>query len=532
MMNTILLAILAACILMPYLHDYFRIYRTNKRALKFFKNHEYEKAQSLFLKVSRFRPWLPRKLFGSLSYFIFMEILHFKPWLSRYIYDISAHYYLGMIYQSNKQYAQAIEQFQASLKGLEDLNIARTENRQDLEAYIHLYLVNCYEEIGDDEQADRELQLTVIDCEEEPTGKPSFLVRGRLLRREGKFLQAAQLYDRILSEFPDFTPEERMKILISGTLCYFNCGRQADCQRVAEQAIALRADPKQTGVAYRMAGIAAGNLGQYDTAEDYQRHAYQLALEQRDNAGAVGSLVMISSLLRRRGEVTRALKTLDEATPLTTKSDSKRNVFFGRYDCLFTLGQFDAARDVLQQARIAEESFNRHSQRRLDGIQQLAFALLEGHAGNIDDARTAIDTARVLFARDEKMTTWCRAYAAWIYAMAGETATAQNEIAELEAVLPTLSQQPDTRVLCLDYLGRTTCILGNYERAIVLLTQLLDEHPDPIDYPEIWYYLGECHRLRGDQCTARAAYQQSVNRGFGIHFEKLATERLAEMSEP
>lgn len=110
----------------------------------------------------------------------------------------------------------------------------------------------------------------------------------------------------------------------------------------------------------------------------------------------------------------------------------------------------------------------------------------------------------------------------------GELAYVSQNLANVQsavAVAKTQKQTPEQRLANGELLYR----MGDYDRATVVLSEILEEFPDTPSYPDALWLLGETYYARRDYLAARRDYNLLVNRGSEPRFQAYFGRALARL---
>jgi len=499
------LLLLGAAVMLYFLAttflDWHAIHRPLGQAQELIRSRDFSGALTILERVARARPWTtPAALHG-------------------------VYYPLGAIYALQGQHERAVEQF---LKLLELGGKYRVLVPPATVAEAKAQIAACYDALGQAEAASEMRRQALASFGNNLTDPMHLFVRGRLLKAEWRYREAADCFAGALELSRYREPAIRLEMSLEAALASYECGRTEDILRFAREGLALEPPSTLTRDCAALAGIAARLLRRPEEAVAYHRQAYELAMARQDLPQAIDSLVMIATVDCFEGRIEAALAQLRDAGTLSDDSEAQRSVEAGRLDCYVESGRLDEARASLQRLYSLPYLYVLALPELLRGVHGCILARLEIIAGNLDQARAVLDPAQVILRRHEKLGLSCRHLSAWLAALAGERDRALAEIAALEALLPALEDNWETGPSCCSDLGKACCHLGEYDRAIALLQRWPEEREHPINLPERWYYLGECYRAQGNLPAAREWYTKAAQTGFETGYTRLAAERLNE----
>ncbi|MHB9105966.1 MAG: tetratricopeptide repeat protein [Armatimonadota bacterium] len=497
------LLLLGAAVLLYFLAtsflDWHAIHRPLGQAQELIRSRDFSGALSILERVARARPWsTPAAL-----------------------HDV--YYPLGAIYALQGQHERAIEQFLKLLNLGEKYGVLVPPATV---AEAKGQIAASYDALGQAEAASEMRRQALASFGNNLTDPVHLFVRGRLLKAEWRYREAADCFAGALELSRYREPAGRLEMSLEAALASYECGRTEDTLRFAREGLALGLPSTLTRDCAALAGIAARLLRRPEESVAYHRQAYELAMARQDLPQAVNSLVMIATVDCFEGRIEAALAQLRDAGTLSDDTEAQRWVEAGWLDCYVKSGRLDEARASLQRLHSLPYLYVLELPELLRGLHGCILARLEIMAGNLDQARAALDPAEVILRRHEKQTLSCRPLSAWLHALAGERDRALAEVSALEELLPTLENDWETCPSCCSDLGKACCHLGEYDRAVALLQRWPEEREQPVNLPERWYYLGECYHGLGNPAVAREMYARAAGVGFETHYTRLAAERL------
>jgi len=409
-------------------------------------------------------------------------------------------YLLGVYYFQEGRHADAAAQFKRIL--------AHSIN-SPMEADIRRRLSDSLAGMGDEFGAAAEAS-TASSLAQEGDDARSLITRAGLLKRQHRYDEAYDVYVTALTRSSD--PETLAEIRVGMCLAAFEAGRSADCLMAAEAAIEGGATGTHLKSAYGMAGVASSNLGQFDKAEEYTLKAYQLARDVGDTTDAARKLSYLGNLQMRVGRVRQAIATIDQSS---SEFGPTRMAMIGKSEALQVLGLYDEAlRAMLESDKIKEPGTNIvHHQRRQHAVSLLGASRIYVELKRLDEAWSALQEAKTIFAGDDKLSLWCDAGAARILALMGQTTQARETITRIETIMPRFADDRVTMLTCRSALAITAFELADYEASVSQFESYLQCDPDICWRPRGLYYIGESHLRLGDIAKAREAFlsAESIN---------------------
>jgi tetratricopeptide (TPR) repeat protein len=433
---------------------------------------------------------------------------------------------LVAIYLTQGRHAEAAAHCRAELASL--AKAWHVLDTPALEADIRRRLADCLEALGQKSEAEDERRRAEECVDRAPEDPLRYLTLGTLLEREHRYAEACTAFEQALSLTPETNHPVRIECMIHLVLACFNAGRPAECLHWAEEAIVLGAQGRHLRCAHRMAGVACGNLGRLDEAEDHIRRAYDVA-DAGGDRGVMGEiLVSLADIQRRRGKLVEA-----NAAAIKAGSGDPKAVRMSLAVQCYVLkewGRFEEALEMLRRhGEVTTYAIPAH-ERRLRAVCALDRSRIETECGRTDDAWVHVQQAVSELGNDAKLGLNCEAALAWILAASGQADESRRIAAEVEARLLDFAHDPSTCRAVLYDLGMAACTLGDHEQGEDYWSRYLDLSPDPVYCPTALYFRGECLRHLGDSTDAEADFREAIAMDIDTHHTRLARSRLRELS--
>lgn len=430
------------------------------------------------------------------------------------------------VYSIRGDHAQAVTHCRAQLACLTKL--PDPQALHSLEGDIRRRLADCLEALGQVAEANEERALATAAIERAPADTLSLITQGIQLHETKRHQEAYAAFQQALNSIGESNIPVRIECLIHMVLSAYDSGRPSDCLRCAKEAITLGVAGKQLYIAYKMAGIASGNLSRLDDAEDYTRRAYEAATADNRMSEASEVLGLLADYLRRRGKLAEARETGIKIAALKPKSE--RILFSLQSLILKEEGRYDDALAALVRAQeagpFAIPSFERRSQ----AVIALSASRIEVERGRGDEAWQHIQKALNEFKDDAKLGLNCDAVLTWVLAVRGLSDESQHLAVQVNPRLAAFEGDPSTCRSVLYDLGMAACVRGDHAAGIECWNRYCTLNPDPVYQPTAYYYRGECHREIGQLSEAEANYRAAVNMNLETHHSKLAKNRLRELA--
>lgn len=431
------------------------------------------------------------------------------------------HHRLSWLYLNERRIPEAVEQSRLALLGR--LNPA-------IEALYLMRLADCLEANGDLDAAVGERARVAPLLNSTRENAAQLIALGSSLRSQGRYTDAIPVYERALAKTPESLTMPRAHIMASLALACWEAGRINETLRWSEGVLALNPDITHRTTVLSISGLALGNLGRLDEAEERHRMAYEASSAVGNTDQAARHLAMVGAMHRRQGRLVEAIETCERAASMSLAS--RRAARFTEYETFLSWGRFSDAREMLEQGLKAQGFAIVGKERRIQAVSELAQALLEVEEGRADQAIVCLDAARDELADDEKTAISYHSMRAWVEALLGRVDMSGESARRATALSARI---PDSRNSLLTYhrnLGCASLAAGRIDSARHHWQTYLSLLPDPVDAPKAHYYLGQCFDEEGNRSGAREEWQAAVDSGLDTLYVSLARERLRTQVSP
>jgi tetratricopeptide (TPR) repeat protein len=459
----------------------------------------------------------------------YLEWVVATPSLFGSILKLIARDSLAGIYLGRGQHAEVVAQFRAGIQSMSGL-WRSVGFLRSLEANFRVRLADSLEALGRVDEAAAERRRAEEGVDQAEPDALRYSTRAKLLEHQSRHEEAYAEYQKAFDLTPEFPALARIECMIHLVLSAFNAGRPDDCLRWAEAAIALGAKGMRLRNAHRMAGLACGNLGRLEEAEQHVRDAYDVATADNDRPAMAEILALLGDCLFKQGKLARANEVSVEAAAMDPKGVSlSRSV---QIQVLCKWGRYDDALAIYDdKQKSVTFSIPRH-ERRIRGARSLDRARVEARCGRVDDAWKHIQEALAEFASDAKLGFKSQATLSLVHAARGDAGESQRLAASLEPRLAAFARDPGTCRGVLYDLGMAAYARGDHPAGIDCWTRYLALDPHPVYRPTALYQRGECHRHLGRLDEARSDYEAAVAMNIDSHFSRLARRQLSELALP
>ncbi len=389
---------------------------------------------------------------------------------------------------------------------------------------IRQRLADCLEALGRRDEADSERARAdecLIGSNDTFAAR---LAQGKLYERENRHAEAFAAYERGLALVPAHRTEIQIEFMTHLVLSSFNAGRSPDTVHWAETVLTMNPGPVFADACRRMAAVSLGNLGRLDEAERYAREAAEHA---RDDKSRASALALVASYACRRGQLDEAERGARHAESLSPGAGNTPWAVLSEVARL--RGNFTESIDYLHRTKAQSTLFIPASQRRMDAAISHTEARILAELGRVDEALALLRSADAEVGNDPKLGPSIDATTAHVLALRGEDAAARDRIASAVQRRQDIPQARSSQQSILADLGRAALVLGDPALAEQFWKGYHDTKPDPVYQPTALYHLAECRRLLDDHEAAVSLYRQTTSTHFGLHYERLARQRLAEL---
>jgi tetratricopeptide (TPR) repeat protein len=434
---------------------------------------------------------------------------------------------LAGIYLDRRRHAEAATHLRANIKAVTGL-LRYTGLFHAREADYRRRLADCLEALGQVGEAAEERRRAEEGVERAPTDTLRYLTRGKLLEGQNRHSEAYAEFQKALDLTPASQTGVRIQCMVNLVRAAYRAGRPADCLSWAEEAVELGATGTHLRIAYRMAGLACGNLGRLEWSEQYYRRAYKVAAAEKNQPAMADILGSLAGCLYRRGKLAEA----DEACIRATAKDPEtaRVALAIQSQIHHARGRYDDALAAVARLREATPFAIPRNDRRVRAAYSLDAARMEADCGRTDDAWRHVREALAELGSDAKLGFRCQAALSWVHAVRGDAGESQRLAARLESELAAFENDPGTCRAVLYDLAMAAAARGDHSAGIACWTRYLTLRPHPVYRPGALYHRGECYRHLGRLDDARGDYQAAVALTIDTHFARLARQRLGEVA--
>lgn len=428
-------------------------------------------------------------------------------------------YRLAVLYMQAQRYEEAADNLRLLLD---------TTLKPSVESDVRRRLADCLEGSGQRQASDEERRRAEHCLEGQVQDGFWYLSQGLLHEKEQRFPEACDSYEQALALLPGNRSTARTEAMARLSLSSFNAGRPDQAVRWAEETIAQKPGIEIRILAHGFAGLGYGNLGRLEEAEEHKKIAMELAMLAGNQDRAAECMVSLADIMRKRGKIVEAMEACDHAAGMSLKA--RRIARTTQAECLRAWGRFDEAKEVLAQAQCAPTLFIPSMERRSQAVLSLGKAWLEAENDDPEKALEHLEEASIELANDSKLSLWCDATTAWVYASMGRHEEAVETMEHVEARSAEFAADRSTCLGSLSSLGRAAYLLGDFELSKTYWQQYLELHPDPVWQPKGLYYLGECHLHLGDIASALSSFERAVEMGFDTEHVTRSQRRLQEQA--
>jgi tetratricopeptide (TPR) repeat protein len=258
----------------------------------------------------------------------------------------------------------------------------------------------------------------------------------------------------------------------------------------------------------------------------HRQRAVELAETFGEADRIADSLASLAQLQRKRGHLSDALAACDQAG----KVKSTRQVEVVRYETLRSLGCFEEAITALERARQLDRIPTPSAERLSQSVLSYGRAAIRMEQGVLDEVPSLLSAAREGLRGKANTMLGCESAEVRLCALQLQRDDVLCAMGRIEHKLTEFAQDRSTRLAVLGNLGCAAIAIGDYDRALTYWEEHLAVPALPVDVPTAYFHLGEAHRGRGDELSARDAYRRATDTGLDTWFTRLARTRMEAMA--
>lgn len=353
------------------------------------------------------------------------------------------------------------------------------------------------------------------------------LARGKALKRSGRYAESIPLFERAVAHTAGAPADARAQLLLNLALSCWEAGQVPKALRWADEAISLDVHSlTHRTTAFSVAALALGTMGRLDEAEQRWKQAYDLASGHGNTTQAARYLASLSMIQRRRGHLTEAMATCEQAAGMSI--EARRMARTSQYETCMALGQFAEAREMLVRAAKAQGFPTVAAETRIQALNTMGQALAAAEGDSPQEALPLLQDVSGVLATDEKVAIDFYSVRTLVEAMSGlehESRTSARAAAEWAL------RMGNDRGRLMSYhmkVGRAALLWGDIAEARAHFNAGMALGPDPVDQPKLNYFLGECSAADGDLTEAERKWQAAVDSGLNTYYTARAQQRLEQ----
>ena len=432
-----------------------------------------------------------------------------------------------------KRYEEAASAFQTVLKRRPPPGIEADTRRR---------LADTFDVLGRGEDAAQERERAgsaALNAAKDPT---ALIAQGDLLRRQHCYDDACRMYENALGQMPTgIFPSARAQIMAKLTVAHFGAGRPTETLRWAKAALTSSPTKDIRRLMESMAGVAASDQGDLETAEAHYRAAFALAEAGGNPEEIAQSLATLADIQRKRGHLAEALAT---ARCAVVACDSPfRGGRLAQIESLREMGRFDEARAAIDLMKQGPRHDQPNVERRMQAMCALSLAWIEAADDRPEAALPALEEAREHLKAASRSTVWppppaggedklglyCDSTQMRVQVQLGHQEVAERLRTSVES---RILRYADDRSLLMSVYGqfaRAAYFEGDFAQSQEFLQRYLECKPSPIGLPTVYYWLGETHLRLGEADAARESFRQAVVPGIDSLDARRAAARLQDI---
>ncbi len=350
--------------------------------------------------------------------------------------------------------------------------------------------------------------------------------RGKAAKEAHRYDEALALLERALAApkpgaLPAKVKEVNVEIASRVALSAHSAGRNERAESAARWVVEQAHSPFWRGMGAQTLALALGTLNRLPEALG----ASEVAIASLTEAGQEGPLNEARAhnalLLEQSGQVTAALAQCEAVA--AAGSQTSRTALHVASNCHLLLGDYAAAREMLERARRVPPFITPAAERHMQGLLDMEGAHIETSAtrrANEDRASAAWDLlqrAKPGIAGFERIECWHFAAEAVVLAQLGQTDAARARVPDIEAKLAAHPDDVATVRALWSQLALLHAALGEHADA-AKWWRMYVESPTvrPVYRAEGWYECGVSLQALGDEAGARRCFGEVVALGFDI----------------
>ena len=478
-----------------------------------------------------------------------------KEWFPAYLADVSVNTFLALAFVGTLAWglwqqsltSRPLRRMNAAAQLFKQKRYAESEARfrkiiasrptRGVEADARYRLSYILDFLGRAEEAAMERERSLAAAAGAVKDPLALMVHGDLLSREQRWEEALIPYTKSLA----LAATGRTSVLKRLARAQYNARHSEGAAASAEGALKGRLAPTERIDMHRLAGNCLARQGLLEEAETHLQQSLALAEEEKDHEEVSDILTDLARVQHRRGQFAEAISMCQRAG--TIHSGPLRYHLSVEATCFSCMGQYDQARAVMERYRQGPVYPQPNFERLIQAYGSLSSAWIEAGADCPDAALTHLVQAREGLRTPSTSTTWpppplarehstallCDVTEAYAQAQLGQVEQAQRLAANVEARLPQVEQDRDTRLTVYSFLASAAFKLDDFVESRRLWTLYMDCGPDPIGLPGAYLELGEIALRLGDAEEAQWAFEQAVAPGIDSLDARRAEARLNEM---
>lgn len=367
--------------------------------------------------------------------------------------------------------------------------------------------------------------------------------QGDLLKRQHRYNEACELFQRALNMMPPIASPGRAQIMAKLAMAHYGAGRSSETLKWAKTSLVNNPNQDIRILMEKMAGIASADQGDLESAEIHYLRALELAEAVAEPDKVASVLALLANVQAKHGQYEAAIPAARRSWELTPTTS--RVALAVEAECLRDMGRFDEARAVMARWADGPCHDQPHAERKSQALGSLGMAWIETRAEQPEAAWKHLETAREGLqavtnsttwppppgGSEEKLILWCDATAANIFSQQGNAADAHRLRDSVESRLTPFAGEYATLRGVYGHLARAALRTGDLAECRRYCLLNLDCRPAPSGLPTIHYLLGEVAFRLAETDAARDAFRQAVAPGIDSLDARRAQARLNEIGE-
>ncbi|GAB4462139.1 MAG: hypothetical protein OHK0029_28450 [Armatimonadaceae bacterium] len=363
------------------------------------------------------------------------------------------------------------------------------------------------------------------------TLRPGFRLRG-----EFRFAEAAYAFVQASQRMLPWDVDGKTLAMIQASLAFTDAGEPRTGIHWAEKALKQASSrPILKVFAQFAAAHANSSAGEVEPAIWHLNDALSLAGELNNNTITANVLLLLGMKQGKAGDLNEARATAERIASLD--EDLLHMAKLLECECWRIEGTYDEALAAAREAanilggvgflaRSAKEKL------RLYRLIDLTIGRVLLEAGRAREAEPYLVRSSDALTYDRRLKMLNDSLCVWMYAATERPGEAHRLASSVRERLPDFSTDHMITTACTNALGFAMLALGEYNSALANFEDCMQALPDPVEEPQVWWGIAQCHRYRNDLSAYRDALRRAVSRNLPTYHTARAREELDTLKIP